>query len=260
MALSREKDIIPFVPQLLCGISKIPQSGMRGYFPIMMRALARWKLDYETPGLANRIGLDKTDIKCLAGMFENLLLYDGTIASMPLPPAYISKNGFPNLNALNAAKLAAAKITRGALGEDGALALFIGARDGNAEVADFCNDAIKRLGINLEDANLVRGLYSLYFSDPRLNIQIGVLETLGRSRLAANTMPEMLELLRKGFEGTFPSRCLAYLRWFTPKAPACACWICAVGYENGNGCYCLTDHTTSSYLRRLSPRAAQHSY
>jgi hypothetical protein len=171
----------------------------------MMRALERWKFDYETPGLAERISLDKKDAKCLAGMFEKLLLYDGTVNSKPLPPPYISKEGFPNLNALNAAKLAAAKLTRGALGEDGSLALFIGARDANAEVADFCNDAIKRLGINLEDASLIRGLYALYFSDPRLNVQISILETLGRSVLAANMMPEMLQLLQKGFEGMYLS-------------------------------------------------------
>lgn len=200
IALSRETDVSPFGPQLLRGVSSIPQSGMRGYFPIMMRALQRWKFDYETPGLAERIGLEKNDAKCLAGMFEKLLYYDGTIASCPLPPAYISKDGFPNLTALNAAKMAAAKLTRGALGEDGALALFIGAKDGNAEVADFCNDAIKRLGINLEDPGLVRGLYELYFEGPRLNIQISILETLGRSVLAANTMPEMLRLIEKGFD------------------------------------------------------------
>jgi hypothetical protein len=200
VALSREKDISQYGPQMLRGISTISQSGMRGYFPVMMRALARWNFDFRTPSLNEQLNLSKEDSKCLAGMFENLLLYDGTNGSQPPPPAYISKDGFPNLNALNAAKLAAAKLSRAALGEDGVITLFIGARDANAEVADFCNDALKRVGMNYEDPTLVRGLYSLYFSEPRLNIQIGVLEALGRSVLAANTMPEMFQVLQRGFE------------------------------------------------------------
>jgi hypothetical protein len=167
----------------------------------MMRALARWKFDFETPGLRERIGLEDADVKTLAGLFERLLLYDGTANSQPTPPVYISKEGFPNLNALNAAKFAAAKITRGAFGKDGALTLFIGARDGNAEIADFCIDAIKRGGVDLEDIGYVPGLYDLYFSAPRLNIQIAIVEALAKSVIAANMMPFMLQLIEKGFQG-----------------------------------------------------------
>lgn len=170
----------------------------------MLRALARWKFDYETPGLRERIGLEEADVKCLAGLFERLLLYDGTANSQPPPPAYISKEGFPNLNALNAAKLAATKVTRGALGKDGALTLFIGARDGNAEIADFCVDAIKRAGVDLEDPGYIKGLYDLYFSGTRPNIQVAIVETLAKSVVAANMMPVMLQLIEKGFQGTFP--------------------------------------------------------
>lgn len=171
-----------------------------------MRALARWKFDYETPGLKERVELDEADCKTLAGLFERLLLYDGTTNSQPPPPAYISKEGFPNLNALNAAKLAAAKITRGALGKDGILTLFIGARDGNTEIADFCVDAIKRGGVDLEDLGYIQGLYDLYFSGPRLNIQIAIVETLGKSVIAANMMSRMLSLIDKGFKGTISPR------------------------------------------------------
>ena len=99
--------------------------------------------------------------------------------------------------------MAAVKLTRGALGKDGNLALFIGARDGNADVADFCADAIKRGGINLEDISYVRSLYDLYFSGPRLNIQISIVESLSKSVIAANMMPQMLKLIESGFNGIF---------------------------------------------------------
>ena len=168
----------------------------------MMKALARWKFDYEIPGMGERLGLEDADIKALAGLFERLLLYDGTIGSVPPPPPYISKDGFPNLSALNAAKLAAVKLTRGSLGKEGALTLFIGTKDGNTEIADFCIDAIKRGGVDLEDPAYIRGLYDLYFSGPRLSIQIAVVESLSKSVLAANTMPQMLQLIAKGFQST----------------------------------------------------------
>ena len=168
----------------------------------MMRALARWKFDYETPGLRERIGLEDADVKALAGMFERLVLYDGTAGSTPAPPAYITKEGFPNLTALNTAKMAAVKLTRGALGKDGNLNLFIGARDGNADIASFCADAIKRGGLDLEDTAFVTGLYDLYLSSPRLNIQIAIVETLTKSVKAANTMPQVLKVIEIGFEGT----------------------------------------------------------
>lgn len=168
----------------------------------MMRALARWKFDYDTPGLRDRLGLEDADVKALAGLFERLLLYDGTIASAPAPPAYISKDGFPNLTALNCAKLAAVRLTRGALGNDGVLTLFIGTKDGNTEIADFCVDAIKRGGVDLEDPGYIRALYDLYFAGPRLVIQISIVESLSKSVLAANSMPQMLQVIMKGFQGT----------------------------------------------------------
>jgi hypothetical protein len=166
-----------------------------------MRTLARWKFDYETPGLEKRIGAGKADITALAGMFEKLLLYDGTATSVPALPPYISKDGFPNLQALNEAKLAAVKLTRGAFDKEGALTLFIGTKDGNDAVASFCVDAVKRGGIDLDDAAYVSKLYDLYFSGPRLNIQISTVETLSKSKLAANKMPQMLQLVEKGFQG-----------------------------------------------------------
>ncbi len=223
----------------------------------MMRALVRWNFDLQTPGLSEQLGLSKEDSKCLASMFENLLLYDGTMGSQPPPPTYISKDGFPNLNALNAAKLAAAKLTRAALGEDGALTLFIGARDANTEVADFCNDAIKRLGINYEDPTVVRGLYSLYFSEPRLNIQIGIIEALGRSVLAANTMPEMLQLLQRGFESIYLWKCPVNFRNLTSEAATCPYWIRAVGYENSHRFRCFTNYSASLNERHLCSRTAR---
>jgi hypothetical protein len=201
VALSRESNLDLYGPQLLRGISRISQSSLKTYFAIMMRALAKWKFDYDTPGLKARIGLDGEDVKCLAGLFERLLLYDGTLGSIPTPPAYISKDGFPNLHALNAAKLSAVKLTRGALGKEGNLALFIGARDGNMEVADFCVDAVKRNGVNVEDVGYIHGLYDLYFSGPKVNIQVAVVETLSKSVVAANTMPQMLQLVESGFKG-----------------------------------------------------------
>lgn len=166
-----------------------------------MKTFARWKFDYETPGLVERLGLQEKDVKSLAVMFEKLMLYDGTTNSIPAPPIYITKEGFPNLHALNAAKLAGVKLTRGALGKDGALTLFIGTKDGNAEIAAFCIDAIKRGGIDLEDQDYIHKLYNLYFSVPRLNIQISIVENLSKSMLAANKMPQMLQLIEKGFQG-----------------------------------------------------------
>jgi hypothetical protein len=201
IALTRESDLDTYAPQLLRGISRISQSGLKGYFPIMMRALARWKFDYENPGLRERLGLDDADVEALAGLFERLLLYDGTSTSIPTPPAYIGKDGFPNLHALNSAKLAAVKLTRGALGKEGNLALFIGVRDGNADVSSFSSDAIKRSGINVEDENYIRGLYDLYLAGPRLNIQIAVVEALSKSVKAANMMPQMLKVIETGFQG-----------------------------------------------------------
>ena len=170
-----------------------------------MRSLARWKFDYENPssgGLRDRLGMKDEDVKVLAGMFERLLLYDGTVGSVPVPPGYVTKEGFPNLHALNAAKLAAVKLTRGAFGKEGVLTLFIGTKDGNTEIADFCIDAIKRGGIDLEDRDYILKLYDLYFSVPRLNIQISIVETLSKSVLATNMMPQMLQLIEKGFQGT----------------------------------------------------------
>ena len=170
-----------------------------------MRALALWKFDYETPGLRERLGLDDADVKALARLFEPLLLYDGTVASVPTPPAYISKEGFPNLNALNSAKLAAVKLTRGALGKDGTLTLFIGTKDGNTDIADFCVDAIKRGGVDLEDPSYIRSLYELYLSGARLNLQVSIVESLSKSVLAANTMPQMLQVIESGFQGSLIS-------------------------------------------------------
>jgi hypothetical protein len=92
-------------------------------------------------------------------------------------------------------------LTRGALGKEGNLALFIGARDGNTEVADFCVDAVKRNGVNVEDVGYIHGLYDLYFSGPKVNIQVAVVETLSKSVVAANTMPQMLQLVESGFKG-----------------------------------------------------------
>ena len=202
IALSREQNLDLYGPQIVRGISRISPSGLKGYFPIMMRALARWKFDYDTPGLRDRLGLEDADVKALAGLFERLLLYDGTIASAPAPPAYISKDGFPNLTALNSAKLAAVRLTRGALGKDGVLTLFIGTKDGNTEIADFCVDAIKRGGVDLEDPGYIRALYDLHFAGPRLVIQISIVESLSKSVLAANSMPQMLQVIMKGFQGT----------------------------------------------------------
>jgi hypothetical protein len=202
IALSREQNLDTYGPQLLRGISNISQTGLKGYFPIMMRGLARWKFDYETPGLRERIGVEEKDIKVLAGLFERLLLYDGTTNSLPTPPLYVSKEGFPNVHALNSAKVAAAKLIRGAFGKAGALALFIGAKDGNTEIADFCVDATKRSATDIEAEGYIHGLYELYFSGPRLNIQVSVVETLSRSVRGANLMPQMLQLIEKGFQGT----------------------------------------------------------
>jgi len=168
----------------------------------MMRALARWKFDYETPGLRERLNLADADVSALAKLFENLLLYDGTTTSVPPPPGYVSKEGFPTLNALNEAKLAAAKFARGALGKDGNLVLFIGSRDGSTEVRDFCIDALKRGGIDLEDEKYIHGLYELYLAGPRVNIQIAILEALAKSTVATNMMPDMLQLVDAGFQGT----------------------------------------------------------
>ena len=166
-----------------------------------MRALARWKFDFENPALESKLSLQQDDIKVLAVMFENLLLYDGTMNSVPSPPGYITKEGFPNLSVLNSAKLGAVKLTRGVFGHRGDLTLFIGSKDGNTEIADFCIDAIKRGGINLEDTEFVQKLYGLYFLGPRLNIQISIVEALTKSSVAANMMPQMLQLVEKGFQG-----------------------------------------------------------
>lgn len=204
MALNREPNLDVYAPKLIHGISKIPQSSLKGYFPIMMRALARWKFDYDSPAFQELLGLEEADVKILTGWFERLLLYDGTAASVPIPPAYISKDGFPNLRALNAAKMAAVKLTRGVLGGEGALTLFIGTKDGNSEVAEFCADAIKRGGVNLEDERYVRGLYDLYFAGPKLNLQIAIVESLSKSVFAANLMPQLLQLVEAGFRGIFP--------------------------------------------------------
>lgn len=204
IALTREPNVDKFGPQLLQGISKISQSSLKGYFPIMMRALARSKFDYDTPGLRDRLGLDDQDIHTLAELFEKLLLYDGTASSTPTPPVYVSKDGFPNLNTLNAAKMAAVKLTHEAFGKEGVLTLFIGARDGNAEVAGFCIDALKRGEVNLEDTKYIQKLYELYFSGARLNIQIAIIDTFSKSVAATNTMPQMVQLVEKGFQGNFP--------------------------------------------------------
>ena len=201
IALSREENFDTYGPQMLKGISQLPPSALKGYFPIMMRALVRWKFDYETPGLRDKLNLSDADVRALAELFEKLLLYDGTATSIPPPPAYISKEGFPNLHVLNAAKLAAAKFTRGALGREGNLALFIGARDGSTEVRDFCLDAIKRGGVDLEDEAYIRKLYELYAVGPRVNMQIAILESLGKSVVATNMMPNMLQLVESGFQG-----------------------------------------------------------
>jgi hypothetical protein len=205
IALSREKNLDLYGPQLVRGISQISPSGLKGYFPIMMRALALWKFDYDTPGLRKRLGLDDPDVTALARLFEPLLLYDGTATSVPTPPAYISKEGFPNLHVLNSAKLAAVKLARGALGKDGILTLFIGTKDGNTDVANFCVDAIKRGGVDLEDPAYIQALYDLYLSGPRLNIQVSIVESLSKSVLAANTTPQMLHVIETGFQGTFAS-------------------------------------------------------
>ena len=168
-----------------------------------MRALSRWKFDYESPGLTERLELQEQDVKSLAGMFEKLMLYDGSTNAIPSPPLYVTKEGFPNLHALNAAKLAAAKLTRGAFGKEGALTLFIGSKDGNIEISDFCIDAIKRGGVDLEDREYILKLYDLYSFVPRLNIQISTVETLSKSVLATNMMPQMLRLIENGFQGRF---------------------------------------------------------
>jgi hypothetical protein len=43
----------------------------------------------------------------------------------------------------------------------------------------------------------------LYFSAPRLNIQVATVEALAKSVIAANTMPLMLKLIEKGFQGIY---------------------------------------------------------
>jgi hypothetical protein len=195
LALSRELNVDAYGPQLLRGISLVPKASLKGYFPIVMRSLGRWKFDYETPGLRERIGLEDKDISALSQMFEQLLLYDGTAGSTPPPPDYISKNEFPDLLALNSAKMAAIKFARGALGKAGSLTLFVGTKDGSSQVADFCTDAIKRSGIDLEDPTYIKALYELYFGGPRLNIRIGILESLSKSIVGANLMPQMRKVL-----------------------------------------------------------------
>jgi len=245
VALSREQNLDIYSPQILQGVSKLPPSAVKGYFPIMMRALARWKFDYETPGLRERLKLGDADVKALAKLFENLLLYDGTLASTPPPPPYVSKEGFPNLNVLNTAKLAAAKLTRGALGKDGNLALFIGARDGNSEVAEFCADAIKRGGVDLEEEQYIRGLYDLYATGPRINIKIAIVETLGKSVLAANTMPNMLRLVEEGFQGTRYLSQADYRR-HTPEIATNTYLIRTVGDARRVKCYSDSNHHPST--------------
>lgn len=201
IALSRESNLDQYGPQLLRGISTLSPSALKGYFPIVMRTVARWKFDYETPGLDERIGLGEADIKALSGMFEKLLLYDGTPNSVPGPPPYISKDGFPNFQALTEAKLAAVKLTRGAFAKEGALTLFIGSKDGNDAVASFCIDAINRGGADLEDDTFIAKLYELYFAGPRLSIQISIVEALSKSKLAANKMSETLRVVEKCLQG-----------------------------------------------------------
>lgn len=201
IALTREPDLDTYGPQMLHGISKISQSGLKGYFPILMRALARWHFDYSSANFEQKLGLDEEDVRTLARLFENLVYYDGTSSSSPPPPAYISKEGFPHLQALSASKLAAAKLTRAALGKEGVLTLLIGSKDGDYGVADFCRDAIKRIGVDYEDENFVRRLYDFYFLKPRVNVEVTILESLSKSVLAANTMPQMLKLVENVFSG-----------------------------------------------------------
>jgi Proteasome stabiliser len=203
IALTREQNLDLYGPQLIRGISRVSQSGLKGFFPIMMKTLARWEFDYESPVLQPKLELEEADVKALAGLFQSLMLFDGTLTATPSPPAYISRDAFPNLHVLNAAKLAAVKLCRGALERQGHTSLFIGARDGNSQVADFCADAIKRDGLDFEDESFIRGLYSLYFQEPRLNIRIGIVEAFGRSVVAANLMPDMPKLLEKGFQGNY---------------------------------------------------------
>jgi Proteasome stabiliser len=165
----------------------------------MMRALARWKFEYDTPNFQERLALNEDDIKTLARLFENLVYYDGTTTSHPPPPAYISKEGFPTLHVLNAAKMAAIQLTRGTLGKEGALTLLIGTKDADSTISNFCIDAIKRIGIDYEYEGYILGLYDLYFQEPRLNIQISIVENLSKSVLAVNTMPQMGQLIKNGF-------------------------------------------------------------
>jgi hypothetical protein len=61
-------------------------------------------------------------------------------------------------------KLAAVKLSRGAIDKHGQITLFIGVRDGSSQVADFCSDALKRVAIDYEDESYIRGLYDLCFS------------------------------------------------------------------------------------------------
>jgi Proteasome stabiliser len=187
-------------PQLLRGISSISTSGLKTFFPIMMKTLARWNFDYSSPGLRETLGLQDQDVATLAELFQNLLLFDGTSTSMPAPPSYISKEGFLNLSVLNAAKLAAVKLSRGALDKGGHIPLFIGARDGNSQVSAFCSDALKRVAINLEDESYIGGLYDLYFRGPKLTVQLGILESFSKSVLAAN-FPAIPKLIDQGFQG-----------------------------------------------------------
>lgn len=214
------------MPDLIKGISAYDIAFQKALFSIILRVLPRWQAPDRGSNAEDEIravfGLDNSpgDAKFLTKHLTSVLMlnYSAFIPTedspAPLCCPGVPKSEFEFLTSnspdtiptttLVPLKKAIIKFSMSVLtAEEQFWPLFVGSQENINEVASAAEDAFRKLDVDYEKPDIVEGLFGLFLGvedappvNPRFRARI--LQLFCKSSRAANTLPQMVQIIKRG--------------------------------------------------------------
>ncbi|KAK7202453.1 proteasome stabiliser-domain-containing protein [Myxozyma melibiosi] len=232
------------LPDLLKGISSYDRTFQKTLFSIVLKVLPQWKApdrgSTEADNIRSAFGFDESpaDAEFLSKHFTSLLMLNYSAFSGAyetpeglccpgVPPSEFefltsnSRDTIPSAN-LVPIKMAALRFSQAVLTEKEQFwPAFVGSQENINEIANAASDMLKRITVDYEDEDIVKGLFDLYLGTedtPPVNPQFGarILQLLCKSARAANDMSNTADAIQFGITSENPrlrSATVEFVNW-----------------------------------------------
>ncbi|KAI9320591.1 proteasome stabiliser-domain-containing protein [Dichotomocladium elegans] len=244
------ENTIKYLPSLLKGISKRPESQRTVIFHMILPALKKWNMDTGDQKNARQqvFGFEEhpEDAEAVLKFFLDLMLYQPTTGRSQEATAVnfgLSPSAVESVTNKGKANWSAARIAEAKLGilkfvlsyiftdEERLRILIAGASDPNHEVVSMSEDGIRRWtgSVDLEEAKCIQSLYTMYLgtkggaekdrqAQASVPVKIRILQYLSKSITAASMVTQMIQVVFDGIYGegsTLKLRrsTMAFLQW-----------------------------------------------